>query len=280
MRPAVVVRSGVASVMGSTIATQYARRVAVLEWLERIESTNAELVRRERIAAQPHFTALATLDQTNGRGRLGRTWSAAPGAALAISVVIRPESIPADRLGLLTLIAGLAARDAVAGQLPGSSVSVKWPNDVLVGGRKIAGVLAEVEPRTGAVILGVGINTAMTQAQLPVPTATSIAIESGEATAPRELADRVVTDFLAGLAALVERFEAAHGDIDRGGIRTELEAACGTLGERVSVQQPDGTSITGRAVGIGVDGSLILDADGSNRPTAILAGDVTHLRYQ
>jgi len=251
-----------------------------VEWIERVESTNVELVRRERIAPQPHFRVLATLDQTSGRGRLGRTWSAAPGAALAVSVLVRPESIPPDRLGLLTLLAGLAARDSVAALLPGRPVSVKWPNDVLVAGRKIVGVLAEVEPRTGAVVIGVGINTAMTQAQLPVPTATSLAIESGEQAEPRELADRVLTGFLARLADLVERFEAARGDIDASGIRAELEAACGTLGERVSVQLPGGTRIAGTALGIGPDGSLSLRVDGSERPTAILAGDVTHLRYQ
>lgn len=264
----------------SSPSARYARRVTDVEWLDRIESTNVEFVRRERLAPQPHLSALATLDQTNGRGRLGRTWSAAPGAALAISVVIRPASIPPDRLGLLTLLAGLAARNAIAAQLPASPVSVKWPNDVLVDGRKIAGVLAEVEPRTGAVIVGVGINTAMTSDQLPVPTATSIAIESGVPAEPRELADRVVLAFLADLSALVERFEAARGDIDRSGIRGELEAVCGTLGARVSVQQPGGSTLTGTAVGLGPDGSLILDADGSDRPTAILAGDVTHLRYQ
>jgi len=251
-----------------------------VEWIERVGSTNAELLRREAAAAQPHLHALATLDQTDGRGRLGRTWTAPPGCALAVSVVIRPAAIPPDRLGLLTLLGGLAAHAAIAAQLPARPVAVKWPNDVLVGGRKIAGVLAEVEPSTGAVVLGAGINTAMTEAQLPVPTATSIAIESGAAGDPRELADRVLTPYLAALAGLVARLDAARGDLDASGIRAELEAACGTLGERVSVQQPGVASLTGTALGIGADGSLLLVADGSDRPTAILAGDVTHLRYQ
>ncbi len=251
-----------------------------LEVIGSVASTNAELARRERIASQPHFTALATLDQTNGRGRLGRTWSAAPGAALAVSVVIRPESIPAERLGLLTLLGGLAAHNAVSALLPGSLVAVKWPNDVLVAGRKVVGVLAEVVPATGAVVLGVGINTAMTAAQLPVPTATSIAIESGRAEDPVELADRVLSELLAALAGLVARFEIARGDIDRAGIRDELERACGTIGELISVEQPDGSTFTGRALGIGADGSLLVATSGSGDPAAILAGDVTHLRYQ
>jgi len=251
-----------------------------LEVIESVESTNDELGRRERAIRQPHFTVLATLDQTAGRGRLGRTWSAPPGAALAVSVLIRPEAIPAERLGLFTLLGGLAAHHAVATELVGGRVAVKWPNDVLVGDRKLVGVLAQVISETGAVVLGVGINTAMTPEQLPVPTATSIAIEQGRASDPDELADRVLATFLGVLADLIERFEAARGDIDRAGLREELEAACGTLGERVSVELPDGTFSRGQALGIGADGSLFVRMDGTDGPTAILAGDVTHLRYQ
>ncbi len=253
---------------------------AGLEVVDSVGSTNAELARRERTARQPHFTALATLDQTAGRGRLGRTCSAAPGPALAVSVVIRSEAIPAERLGLLTLLGGLAARAAVASELPARRVMVKWPNDVLVDGRKVAGVLAQIVPETGAVVLGVGINTAMTAAQRPVPTATSIAIEQGRPSDPLGLADRVLEGLLAALAGLVARFEAARGDIGLAGLRDELEAACGTLGELVSVELPDGRSIRGQALGIGADGSLLVASGGSERPAAILAGDVTHLRYQ
>ncbi|MBO9578208.1 MAG: biotin--[acetyl-CoA-carboxylase] ligase [Microbacteriaceae bacterium] len=251
-----------------------------LEVIDSVPSTNAELAARERRARQPHFTSLVTLHQTAGKGRLGRTWSAPPGSSLAVSTVIRPKAIPLDRLGILTLLGGLAAREAVATQLPGSVVTVKWPNDVLIAGRKVCGVLAEVVPQTGAIVLGVGINTAMTQEQLPVPTATSIAIESPDPVPAAELADRVLTEFLAALAGLVARFEAARGDIDRAGLRDQLEAACGTIGAQVSVQQPDGSKFTGRALGIGADGSLLVASGGSADPAAILAGDVTHLRYQ
>lgn len=251
-----------------------------LEVVPSVPSTNAELVRRERLAAQPHFTALATLDQTRGRGRLGRTWSAEPDAALAVSVVIRPEAIPADRLGLLTLLGGLAARAAVAAELPDSHVALKWPNDVLVRGRKIAGVLAEVVPETGAVVLGAGINTAMRADQLPVPTATSIAIERDSWEDARELADRVLAEFLAALAGLVARFEIARGDVDRAGLRDEIESATGTLGRQVAVELPDGSRLTGRALGIGADGALLVATGESAGRSAILAGDVTHLRYQ
>lgn len=252
-----------------------------LEVVDRIDSTNAELARRERLAPQPHFASLVTLEQTAGRGRLGRTWVAPAGAAIAISVVIRPTAVPQPKWGLLTLLGGLAAREAIAAQLPDADVTVKWPNDVLVGGRKIAGVLAQLVPETGTVILGVGMNTAMTSAQLPVPTATSIAIECGDADGgdATRLADDVVTEFLAALAGLVARFEAALGDIDLAGLRDQLEAACSTLGESVRVELPTGDEVRGQAIGIGADGSLLIATPDGDTPAEVFAGDVTHLRH-
>lgn len=252
-----------------------------LEVVPSIDSTNAELARRERLAPQPHFASLVTLEQTAGRGRLGRDWVAAPGSSVAISVVIRPESVPQAKWGLLTLLGGLAAREAVALQLPGAHVALKWPNDVLIGGRKVAGVLAQLAPETGAVILGVGINTVMTADQLPVPTATSITIESG-VTRGRDgcrLVDDVVTEFLVALAGLVARFEAAHGDIDQAGLRDQLEAACDTIGQAVRVELPGGEDVRGQAIGIGADGSLLIATPDGGTPAEVFAGDVTHLRH-
>ena len=250
-----------------------------IEVISTIDSTNAELVRRERVAPQPHFTTLVTLDQTAGKGRLDRTWSAAPDASIAISVVIRPE-VPLEKRGLLTLLGGLAARSAVADELPQSLVTLKWPNDVLVGGRKVAGVLAQLVPETGAVILGVGINTTMNEDELPVPTATSIAIERrlDDERNAREVADAVLADFLAALAGLVARFEMAGGDIDRAGLRDELEEACSTIGTTVNVELPDGSVTRGQAIGIGADGALLVVSEDGERPASILAGDVKHVR--
>lgn len=250
-----------------------------LEVLASIDSTNAELVRRERDEPQPHFTTLVTLDQTAGKGRLDRTWSAPPETSAAISVVIRP-TVPVEKRGLLTLLGGLASRSAVASELPHSLVTLKWPNDVLVGGRKISGVLAQLVPETGAVVLGVGINTAMNESDLPVPTATSIVVERNyqEPRSARQIADSVVAEFLVALAGLVARFEIAGGDIDLAGLRDELEHACATIGMEVRVELPDGTVTTGRAIGIGADGALLLVSDDDDRPASIFAGDVKHVR--
>ncbi len=250
-----------------------------LEVVATIDSTNTELVRRERIAAQPHFTSLVTLHQTAGKGRLDRSWSAPAETSVAISVLIRP-GVPFEKWGLITLLGGLAARTAVAEELPDSPVALKWPNDVLVGGRKIAGVLAQLVPETGAVVLGVGINTAMTETELPVPTATSIVIASGyqDRRTPQQIADGVVSEFLVALAGLVARFELAGGDIDRAGLRDALEQACATIGTLVDVELPDGTVTQGQAIGIGADGALLIASEESEQPASILAGDVTHVR--
>lgn len=248
----------------------------VIDWLERADSTNAVLAARERDALQPHLAVVATLDQRVGRGRLDRTWSAPAGASLALSILVRVDRLPPERLGALPLVGGLAAREAAASLLPGRAVGVKWPNDVLVDGRKLAGVLAEAVP-TGAVVLGVGMNTAMRAEELPVPTATSIAIAGG-APVDAEAVRRLAAAIVAGVGRRVERLAAAGGDLAASGLLAELEEACETIGREVRVELPGGRRLLATAVGVDGDGALVVAESG--RTTAILAGDVTHLRYQ
>lgn len=267
------------SAEGFPIASAESPRLLVLG---SATSTNTELAALARAEQLPPLAAIATLDQRAGRGRLGRTWTAPPGASLAVSVWLAPRA-DMERWGPITLLGGLAARHAVAAQLPGRDVAVKWPNDVLVAGRKIVGVLAEIVPEAHGVVLGIGINTAMSATDLPVPTATSIAIERGEETAGRDpaaLADAVLADLLRELGRLVARFEAAGGDLERAGLLAELHEHCGTIGRDVRVELPDGSLLEGRATGIRADGALELGVEQSRTSTAILAGDVTHLRYQ
>lgn len=249
-------------------------------------STNTELAQLARTEPLPAFTAVVTLDQRAGRGRLGRTWTAPAAASLAVSVWLAPRVDP-DRWGPITLLGGLAARAAVAAQLPGRDVAVKWPNDVLIAGRKVTGVLAEIVAERPGIVLGIGINTAMRETELPVPTATSIAIEQAGTGAghdrgvdPVALADAVLAALLRELRRLVTRFEEADGDLERAGLLAELHRHCGTIGRDVRVELPDGTTLEGRALAIRGDGALEIERDESRPPTAILAGDVTHLRYQ
>lgn len=218
----------------------------------------------------PHGSVLVTDDQSAGRGRLGRVWQAPPGRSLAISVLLRP-ALPRRSWGWLPLLAGVAMADVVSAA--GARAVVKWPNDVLIGDRKVCGVLAEALPDGSGVVVGAGLNHALTGEQLPVPTATSLAVEGVSAAV-----DDLVAGFVGALLQLVGELEAAGGDAERG-IRARVEAICGTLGRRVRVTLPDGTAIIGTAVGLAADGRLHIARDDAE-PLSVSAGDVEHLRYE
>lgn len=236
---------------------------ARLEVVAESPSTNAQL--RASADGAPHLTVLLTDHQTAGRGRLDRTWVTPAGSALAISVLLRDLPAPAER-GWIPLVAGLAMADAVAAQLPGHEVGVKWPNDVLVDGLKICGILAEATP--DAVIVGSGVNTAMTAEQLPVATATSFAALGMTADT-----DRLVAEYLSGLDAWITVLAAEQ---DPGRVRSAVAARCLTVGRQVRVELPAGGELVGVATGLDVDGRLMVEADGAEHPVS--AGDVVHVR--
>lgn len=247
-----------------------------LEVLDEAGSTNDELRRRATGPEEdgwPSFSVVATDTQTAGRGRLGRSWAAPAGTSLAVSVLLR-TALPPAALGWLPLLAGVAMRRALTAV--GASANVKWPNDVLLGERKVCGILAELLP--GAVIVGTGVNLTLTEEQLPVPTATSLALAGVEATA-----DDVLSGYLPALRAEVAALEAAGGDADRSGLRDRARAACGTLRRTVRVELPDGGTLVGTAVDLDADGRLLVSptdaAGGAGVLVPITAGDITHLRY-
>lgn len=242
-----------------------------LEVLAEAGSTNTELVARA-VDGWPDRAVLVTDAQTAGRGRLGRAWTAPPGTSLAISVLVRPR-VPRDRYGWLSLLAGAAMADAVRSL--GGAAELKWPNDVLLGGRKVCGVLAEALPDGSGAVLGAGLNHRIPAGALPVPTATSLAVE-GLPTDP----DAAIAAYLGRLFALLDRLEAAGGDPERSGVRSTVEQACGTIGSRVRVLLPDGRDGTGTATGLDADGRLVVAADRDPAPLVVAAGDVTHLRYE
>ncbi|WP_251438435.1 biotin--[acetyl-CoA-carboxylase] ligase [Microbacterium sp. USTB-Y] len=233
-------------------------------------STNADLRAHAGDAeGWPHLSAILTEDQVAGRGRLDRVWTAPAGSALALSVLLRVPRVPLAERGWIPLAAGLAMADAIAAQLPERSVGVKWPNDVLVGDRKICGILAEA---TGAdvVIVGSGVNTAMTAEQLPVETATSFAVEGADVDV-----DLLVAGYLARLDGWIEALS-EHGSAVASGLRDAVAARCDTLGRTVRVMLPGGAELIGEATGLGADGCLIVSADGTEH--RIAAGDIVHLR--
>jgi BirA family biotin operon repressor/biotin-[acetyl-CoA-carboxylase] ligase len=235
-------------------------------------STNADLL--ETAAEQPHGSVLATLDQTAGRGRLDRSWTAPAGEALAVSVLVRADLDERDR-GWLPLVAGAAMRDAVAAVLPaGVDVVVKWPNDVQVDGRKVCGILCQVAD-DGSVVVGAGVNLTVPADRLPTPTSTSLTLAGAQGSAA-ELADRVLAGFhvavLEAVAALVTGGAVAET------VRSHVRSACGTIGRRVRIELPDDTVLEADATGIDEDGRItIRDRQGASRGVAV--GDVTHLRY-
>ena len=146
----------------------------------------------------PEGAVAATDEQTAGRGRLGRDWVAPRGSSVLASVALQPD-VPTERLAELSLGAGRACAAALA-EVSGVVPEVKWPNDVLIGGRKVAGILAEA--RAGRVVLGIGINVLQTEHELPARAqhpATSLLVETGKRVPRAEL-----------LAAVLEHLEREH----------------------------------------------------------------------
>lgn len=245
-------------------------------------STNADLAvdvraRDATDSITPDLTTMITDNQTAGRGRLDRSWIAPAGSSLAISVLVRVDGIiPIETLGWLPLVAGLAMAQAVDAVLPESAgrTGLKWPNDVQIDERKVCGILCELIPGSG-VIVGAGLNVLMTPEQLPVPTATSLAIAGAEPDAT--LPDRALAAYLTALQSLVHRFRDGRGDAHAGGIRDEVVARCSTIGRRVRVELPAGSALHGTAVGIDREGRLEV-RDESDTVHAVAAGDIIHLR--
>jgi len=236
-----------------------------VEVLDSAPSTNAIVADRARQEDAPAGLVVVAEHQTAGRGRLDRVWETPARSALTVSVLLRPDAEP-DRWPWLPLLTGLAVRDA----LPGDA-TLKWPNDVLLGDLKVAGILLErVETPSGpAAVLGVGINVSTTADELPVPTATSLAIEGHDV-------DR--TDLLLAFLTQLERHVAAWsaGRIADAGLRAAYVEGSSTLGQDVRVDLPSGETVTGRAVDIDEGGRLVVETGGGN--TAIAAGDVIHVR--
>ena len=271
----------------------------------RTGSTNTDCAARARAGA-PEGLVLAAEEQTAGRGRLGRTWLSPPRAALTFSVLLRPAGVPPARRGWLPLLAGVATAIAVR-HVSGLDARLKWPNDLLLGPRKLAGILAE---QSGdAVIVGIGVNVSAARAELPVtgaaslpgtslpgtslpgtslpgtalPTAsppdaalpaTSLLLE-GSASLDRE---RLLRDILAEIERWYRAWRGTEipGDPQASGVRAAYLGLCSTVGGDVQAELPAGNIICGTAAGIDADGRLIVRTPEGE--VAVGAGDVWHLR--
>jgi BirA family transcriptional regulator, biotin operon repressor / biotin---[acetyl-CoA-carboxylase] ligase len=231
-------------------------------------STNADLL-AEAAGGSPEGTVLVAEAQSAGRGRLSRNWISQPRSALLFSVLLRPAQVPAARWGWVPLLAGVAAASALrAGASVGTSL--KWPNDVLVGGAKLAGILAEHSG--GAIVVGIGINVSASRAELPGPGATSLALEGASSLDRGQL----LATILAGLERWYLAWSGAFGDADASGLRAEYRRLCQTLGQQVRVIMPGGRELNGAAADVDPDGRLIVSTPAG--PCPVTAGDVLHVR--
>ncbi len=237
-------------------------------------STNADLLARAA-GGEPEGAVLAAEQQSAGRGRLGRVWVSPPRAALTFSVLLRPVPVPRARLGWLPLLAGVAVAAAVR-DVAAVDAQLKWPNDVLAGPRKLAGILAEAAG--DAVVVGIGVNVSTGPAELPPPgpgalAATSLRLEGS----PSLDRTRLLAGILAGLERRYRAWSSVSGDTERSGLRAEYTRLCATLGRRVRVERPGGRALDGVAAGVDADGRLLLssllEAD-----LPVAAGDIVHLR--
>ena len=238
-----------------------------LEVVQEIGSTNAELARAAADGV-PEGAVLVAEHQTAGRGRIDRTWISPPRAGLTVSFLLRPD-VPAARRGWLPLLTGVALAESVA-EVTGVLPSLKWPNDLLArDGRKLAGILAESSGT--AVVVGVGLNVSTAVDELP-ETGTSLARVTG-ATVDR---GPVLLAFLRTLERRYRRWTEHLGDPVSSGLAQDYLAWSSTVGSRVTVALPDGSSLEGLAEAVDWDGRLVL-ATAEGR-VELAAGDVLHAR--
>jgi BirA family biotin operon repressor/biotin-[acetyl-CoA-carboxylase] ligase len=233
-----------------------------LVFFQQIDSTN-DHAKRLADEGAPEGTLVMAEEQTAGRGRAGRKWLTPPGAALALSVILRP-ALTAAHAPRLTMLAGLAGCEAIE-QAAGVPAALKWPNDLLVAGKKAGGVLVEGALEGGQLkyaVLGIGINVsaAPPPAEVDFP-ATCLAAECGRA-----------VDRLLLLRALLERLEQHAAAPEGAALFAAWRARLLWLGGPVVVRAPEG-ELRGRAEDVDPDGALLLRlADGALQ--RVLAGDV------
>ncbi len=215
-------------------------------------STNADLLAALDDGVVGDRTVLVADHQTAGRGRLDRRWDAPPGANLLVSITVVPTpEVPSEathRVGLAALAAARTIR-------PGSDLGLKWPNDLLLDGRKLAGVLAQRSSRVDGVVVGLGLNIGW------APDGAARLADGDRAVDRAEVLRRVLVEYDAlpvGLAAV-------------------YRAALTTLGTRVRVELPDGGAVVGVATDLDDDGRLVVTFD-DDRTASFDAGDVVHLR--
>lgn len=233
--------------------------------IHRIESTGSTNVDVATVAGagEPEGYVQVADQQTEGKGRLGRSWESPPGSSLSVSVLLRPVDVPAGQWPWLPLLVGVAVVAAVR-DAAGLEARLKWPNDVLLDDAKLAGILVERidTPDGPAAVAGIGMNITA----VPADGAASLAGTGATR-------DTVLASLLEHLADWYGRWRA---DREGCGLAAAYRDLCGTIGRQVRAELPGGSVLTGEAVDIDASGALVIS--GTDGAEIVSAGDVVHLR--
>ena len=238
-----------------------------IRYFSRIDSTN-QYAKRIAEEGAPDGTLIIADEQTAGKGRSGRTWVTPPAEAIAFTLLLRPKLSP-DRISMVTLVMGLAVTNAV-NSLYGVSAGIKWPNDVVIKGRKLCGILTEMSAevrQVNYIVIGVGINANLTSFSEEIRgIATSLRLELGQDINRAELIARVMAEF----ERLYAEFE-AQGDL--GAVMQEYNELCLNAGSKVRVLDPNG-EYTGTSRGINSMGELLVETE-DGKMQEVYAGEVS-----
>ena len=248
-----------------------------LRWFDSIGSTNDEAT-AWALEGAPHGALVATDHQTAGRGRRGRGWFSEPGTAVQLSLIVRPRR-PLNVMGLLTTAVGLACVEAL--EIAASiDARLKWPNDVVIGGRKLAGILVESHvagPTLEFAVIGVGLNVRPPRGELPPDVAARATNVYAEIEAAGGTPGPGRVEILGWLLDAFERIyqhlgsgEGAAGIVERATKKSLV------LGKEVTVTLSDGRTIEGTARRLLPSGALEIETGGEFR--AVHAGEITRLR--
>jgi BirA family biotin operon repressor/biotin-[acetyl-CoA-carboxylase] ligase len=237
-------------------------------------STNADLIARAAAGEDIAGAVLIAENQTAGRGRNGRTWSAAPQAQIIMSVGVSAVGVPASALGWVPLATGVALVDAIAEI--GVPVGLKWPNDVLAGeggsAGKLAGILAELSRPGPVIVVGFGVNVTMRNEEMASSPgmATSLSLLGVQDPDRHQLISAILRE----LGGRIEAWQRARGADER--LVADYLARSLTIGTRVRALLPGDEEIVGVAQALDAQGRLVLETPGGE--VRVAAGDIVHLR--
>lgn len=236
---------------------------------DQVDSTNTQAKRLgEELARDGHGTLVVADLQTAGKGRRGRSWESPSGASIYMSILLRPDILP-DQAPMLTLVMAQSVAEAVQ-ELTGAEVGIKWPNDIVLNGKKICGILTEMSAEIdyiNYVVIGVGVNVNTPDfPEALVETATSLKIELGQSVKRSAL-----------IAAVMKRFEENYETFirtgDLSGIQDQYNSLLVNRDRDVRVLEP-GHEYNGHALGINSTGELLVEKE-DGTTAEIFAGEVS-----